>query len=330
MFLFSDHGDAKGELSILYDIKKSDRSPEEKQRIQADMLSCLKRHSLTFKEYVRYDFEHKTTEEQESYISDKEHIAYCDRLNAPEVHTLMDNKYLTYLHLRPFFRREIILITPDEAGAFTSFVQKYPSLIIKPNEDWGGAAITATGLSQYGSPEEMLTDLRKKYPMGFLAEEKLSNAGILHDVHPASLNTLRVSTIRLPDGIHVIHPRVRIGCGGSIIDNISAGGYQGQIDVDTGVVITACDVNGQRREIHADTGIAIQGMQIPAWAQAVDMVKELAAAVEGLRYCGWDIAYTDRGWVLIEGNDWGQFGWQTVEQKGCRAEFDSYLAAWNL
>ncbi len=325
LFLFSEHGNARAELAELYALQKSDRTPEEKKRIQADMLRCGKEYGFTFKEYMRYGFERKTPEEQHTFISDKEHVRFCERLNAPETHTLLDNKYSTYLFFKPYFRREAMLVQPAAADAFLPFAAAHPSLMIKPNEDWGGAAVTAAYLKDYDSAGAMLEALLRDYPEGFLAEEKLSNAGVLYDVHPSSLNTLRVSTIRLPDGVHVIHPRVRIGCGGSVVDNISVGGFQGQVDTGTGEVITACDAAGGRCDVHPDTGVRITGMKIPDWQEAVAMTKELAAAVDGLHYGGWDIAYTDRGWVLVEGNDLAQFGWQTVEQKGCRAEFERYL-----
>lgn len=48
----------------------------------------------------------------------------------------------------------------------------------------------------------------------------------------------------------------------------------------------------------------------------VKIAKELALIVKGNRYSGWDLALTDKGWVMIEGNARGQFVWQMPRQKG--------------
>jgi len=44
------------------------------------------------------------------------------------------------------------------------------------------------------------------------------------------------------------------------------------------------------------------GMQIPHWDKVVNMVMEAAKIPEDMRYIGWDIAITDEGCELIEGN----------------------------
>jgi len=60
--------------------------------------------------------------------------------------------------------------------------------------------------------------------------------------------------------------------------------------------------------------------------EAVKMIKELALIVPEVRYVGWDIALTDKGWVLIEGNDKGMFvGIQKTTQKGFRPVINRIL-----
>lgn len=53
------------------------------------------------------------------------------------------------------------------------------------------------------------------------------------------------------------------------------------------------------------------------------MAKELANVVPEQRYVGWDLAYTDAGWVMIEGNSWSQFvGPQISQRRGMRSYVD--------
>ena len=43
------------------------------------------------------------------------------------------------------------------------------------------------------------------------------------------------------------------------------------------------------------------------------------------RYIGWDLALTENGWVMVEGNRTAQFGWQITTQTGFREEVNGYL-----
>lgn len=325
--LFSAHGDPKKELGIMYDIKNSDRSPEEKQRIIADMIAIGKQYGFAPSEYLLYDFEHKTPEEKHTYISDKEHLAICRRLNSAESERLLDNKYETYTRFRPFFNRELCFVLPDDPAEFLVFAQRHNKLFIKPNEDWGGMGSALVNTADYSDPRALFDDLIRQFPDGFLAEECMKNAEPFYSLHPTSLNTVRVPTIKLQSGVKIVHPFVRIGCGNAVVDNAASGGIMGLVDPDTGIVTLASNEANEFFNVHPDTGVPVVGMQIPEWDKAVEIAKQLADVLDGLYYCGWDLAYTTRGWVMMEGNSNGQFVWQMVDKKGCRAEFEGYLAA---
>jgi hypothetical protein len=64
-----------------------------------------------------------------------------------------------------------------------------------------------------------------------------------------------------------------------------------------------------------------KGYQIPKWNEAINTAKALANILPNHKYIGWDLALTDNGWIMIEGN-WGTFDYvQMATQKGYRAEF---------
>lgn len=322
--LFSAHGNAKGELQILYDIKRSDRTPEQKQRVIADMFDAGKKHGFSFSEYLIYDFENKTPEEQYAFLSDKEHAALCKSINFDEAVEVLNNKFETFRRFRHFFGRELCLVLPDDTAAFPGFAKAHPSLFIKPNADWGGFGALRVDVAEDDDLDALLAGLLEKYPEGFLAEERLQNGEPFRSLHPVSLNTVRVPTVKLPSEVKVVHPFLRIGKGGSVVDNAAAGGIMGLVDPETGVVTLACDEADQYYTVHPDTGLPIVGLQLPEWDKAVALAKELAGVLDGLHYSGWDLAYTPHGWVMIEGNPNGQFVWQMVDKIGVRAEFEAY------
>lgn len=141
-------------------------------------------------------------------------------------------------------------------------------------------------------------------------------------LHPKSLNTVRIPTIRYDDRVEIIHPFLRMGRGDAVVDNAGAGGIMGNVDVTTGVVYAASDELGRAYTQHPDTGVELIGFVIPQWKEAVEQVKEMAMVLPSVRYVGWDMALTKSGWVMIEGNDKGQFIFQVADRKGFRDEFE--------
>ena len=46
----------------------------------------------------------------------------------------------------------------------------------------------------------------------------------------------------------------------------------------------------------------IYGFKVPFYEEACQMVKEASKVVPSVRYVGWDVAITNKGPVIIEGN----------------------------
>lgn len=122
--------------------------------------------------------------------------------------------------------------------------------------------------------------------------------------------------------MHLFYPRLRMGRGGSSVDNVCAGGVFCSIDKQTGIVITQGASKGDALFLrHPDSGVILPGFQIPEWDKAVELVIELATVLPDIHYAGWDLAHTDHGWVLVEANACGQFfGQQKSMQKGHKRE----------
>lgn len=50
----------------------------------------------------------------------------------------------------------------------------------------------------------------------------------------------------------------------------------------------------------------IVGFDLPQWNQAITMVNEMAMKCVGAIVIAWDLAYSKKGWLVIEGNDVGE------------------------
>lgn len=138
-----------------------------------------------------------------------------------------------------------------------------------------------------------------------IVEELIIQNPKMSELYAGCINTVRTVTVVDDQGeFHIIAASVRVGNGG-IVDNFSANGMAAALDVETGKVITsAIDKNGVRYEKHPITGVQFKGFQIPCWDQAKELLREAAFVVPGLHYVGWDLAFNNRGEVLlVEGNN---------------------------
>ena len=212
---------------------------------------------------------------------------------------------------------------------FKSFLAEYGSLILKGlNGSFGkGIQIVDASLLETDNWQEKLA---KDYPKGFVAEELIRQADVLAQLHPQSVNTLRIHTICYDGQVEVFHPYIRVGRGSSVVDNAGSGGVFSSCDPETGEILTMADETGNTYTNHPDNGFRLVGFRVPKWEEAFAMARQLALHDPSIHYAGWDLALTDAGWVLVEGNPRAQLVFQISEQKGFRPELEAILKKFNL
>ena len=137
-----------------------------------------------------------------------------------------------------------------------------------------------------------------------LLEECVRACEPIEQLHPASLNTIRVVTLSQGDKFAVFGALLRMGAGGSVIDNTHAGGVFAPINPETGCIDTpAIDAHNHHYERHPDTDVPIVGFTIPYWEQIVETCRKAAQVMPDLRFAGWDLCPLADGRIeLIEGN----------------------------
>ena len=140
---------------------------------------------------------------------------------------------------------------------------------------------------------------------GAVIEEYLTQNAELKSVNPSSVNTARIWVMQDSAGrARVLFGYLRIGRGGSLVDNQSSGGIVAPIDLDSGVLDAAIDGKRQRQvyETHPDHGAAIAGVQVPFWDECKDVAVRCLNAFPKMRFTGLDMAVSEDGPVVIEMN----------------------------
>jgi hypothetical protein len=166
--------------------------------------------------------------------------------------------------------------------------------------------------------EEDNYDLLEEYVIQHPAIMELSSSG---------LNTVRIFTQIHEGEVHFLGARFRISVN-SPVDNMGAGNLAAPVDMDTGEVYgpgVYSDITREDEDIHPVTGMRITGFTLPFWKELIDLSRKAALHIPENRSVGWDIAITEEGPELIEGNhNWCKLLWQLPVKEGLKHELERY------
>ncbi len=166
--------------------------------------------------------------------------------------------------------------------------------------DQSGSECDAAGLIA------RLADLSQREP--YLVQARLVNDPALRDLALDALATVRmVTAINERGEVEPIRAVFRMSSRkGSIVDNYHAGGIAAAIDLATGRLGPATD-KGFLKSVgwvdrHPVSGAEITGRVLPQWPEMLALVLKTHRAFADRAIIGWDVALTDQGLVIIEGN----------------------------
>ncbi len=303
--------------------------------LRRDMVRCLFRYGSYYDEYFLFDFEGRDDAYRDSFITEGIRLSYYPRMNLAKNADIFENKYRTYKRFQSMFMRDMIRIpkmrdgetaAPDMVDELRAFAAKHPQYMVKPIYAAFGKGVHHDSIAAHASVEGAYAEYARS---GAVVEELIVQAPEMAAIHPGSVNTLRIPTVVVNGSeVRLFHPTLRVGRGESVVDNFSAGGISALIDPETGAVCSdGADKKGNRYIEHPDTGVTFRGFQIPEWEKAVEIVKKAALTVPGDHYCGWDLAYSTKGWCMVEANSTAQMGgMQIITRTGRKAELESLIA----
>jgi len=119
---------------------------------------------------------------------------------------------------------------------FDKFCSIHTSYIEKPFDLNGGEGIKKVVVSD----ENKETMYQMYAGQSILLEEVVVACDIINDLHPESLNTIRISTMldKSKSKVTIIAATLRIGMSGKVVDNFAAGSLAATIDIDKGLCYT--------------------------------------------------------------------------------------------
>ena len=128
-----------------------------------------------------------------------------------------------------------------------------------------------------------------KYGRNFVAQKPVAQHTLLDSIHPGSLNTIRVITFLHDGNAEVLSCNLRMGAGGSEIDNVSAGGYACGAYPDGRPMKLAVNRSGEWVEKHPG-GAVFDKITLPRFPEFLEKVKAAARKTPHFGILGWDLA----------------------------------------
>lgn len=323
-------------LYLLYYFKELDKSKTEKfirhvksvKNISAialwsDIIKSSLKYNISILDYFYFRFYELSDKEREAFAGTGFMYEHQLKMNPKAHRDVLENKILFLGNYQPFVLRKWASINELQANS-----QKLEELLNNPtgkvvakgSKGQVGAEVKILKTASY-TPQSLLVYMKSN---NFdLLEEFVQQHPLIMELSPSGLNTIRIFTEIRNGKVHYLGARLRITIN-SEIDNMAAGNPAAPVDIQTGVVsgpAVFSDIIMQEVDTHPVTGVRIVGFRVPFWEQVMEMVEKAAFLVPENRSVGWDVAISEKGPELIEGNhNWCKLLWQLPVKKGMKAD----------
>ena len=279
------------------------------------MREARKNCGSSYKDYYRFRLYEKTPEEQQEYftLGVFESLSFKYNPDPAAIKTLLQKGRFARKFSKQFNRVWFINrdITFEE---FSELVEDLDQLICKPLSSTQGKGIIRVRFSDYENMQAVYDELMGMKKM--ICEECIVQHPAIAAFNDSSVNTVRVLTIVDGTGenrkCHHVYAGFRMGRG-ALVDNFHAGGIIASVDPATGITIMdAIDLDGTHYPVHPVSGLATLGFQLPNWDKVLQVTEKAALKLAvktdengkaaGASMVGWDVAITEEGACLVEGN----------------------------
>lgn len=180
-------------------------------------------------------------------------------------------------------------------------------VICKPSQETGsGRGILFLNGANESEIDEFLNN--SSYD-DYVVQKLVKQHSELNKVHAHSVNCIRICSLLMEDGVHILSSVLRMGFGGSKVDNATAEDNKQYDGMSCGIDEHGClkkyahgYTRGDACEQHPD-GLVFEGFKIPSYNKAVELVCKAHPLIGHFRLVSWDIAIDESGEpVLIEAN----------------------------
>lgn len=202
------------------------------------------------------------------------------------------------------------LVTSQKATWFVNLLTNHQSFIIKPIRGSKSKGFVRFIFNQntntyYSSQGKTITiknilnhvlEITKKENTDFLIQECLINHNAIASFCNDALATVRIlSFIDKNNNIVLFRPIIQIPQGKNVLNYYHTGGFVYLIDIETGIASTQIETPMNVKETALN-------LEIPFWPSLKKDVIKLHSSLPSISLIGWDVAVTNNGCRILEGN----------------------------
>jgi len=255
-------------------------------------------------DYFRGNYINSTPKEKDTYVTIRSFRKIIDYLNDEEYIFTFHDKILFNKLFNKYIKRSFIDLREASLSDFNKFIENKDVVFAKNPKGEGGYQVEKIVVNKYNPTKLYKRLIKKRF---YLVEEEIIQSKELDEINPNAVNCFRVMTLLKDEKVYIVGNALRVNQGkdgviGSTNDLYFSFNEDGYIDSNV------IDDYGNIYLEHPLTHKKFSEVHIKDVKKAFDMCKEAALVVPEVRFVGWDIGFTEKGPVMIEGNEYPGFG----------------------
>lgn len=294
-----------------------------------DVFSSVYKYNIGLMDYFIFRFYELDTIERRNWVGTGYKYEFDLRMNPKKARSILENKIEFYSVYAPFVSHATCTLKDLRVSNEKALsVLKNPIGKIVVKDSLGQCGFDVRLLSTTDFTNAQLVEYMTS--KGFdLVESFIQQHTALQTLSPSGLNTIRVITMINNKGeVDILGARLRISVNNHV-DNLASGNIACSINLETGIVDgpgVYSDITKISEAHHPVTGVKLIGFKVPRWKEILDICTEAAKHRPENRGVGWDVALTQEGPSLIEGNhNWCKILWQLPVNRGMKSVLEQYV-----
>lgn len=263
---------------------------------------CVFRYGLGLSDYLNFKIYKRTAAQRKEYVGVRTQNKLYETVSPSAYKRRYSFKPVFHEDFADLTRREYIVPSEENRQECLDFFHRHPIFIAKPYDGLGGHGVEKIHTKDIPDVDAFID---RCIQQRLFWDQLVIQHPEMNVLCPASINTLRIMTFhdREKGTSEVVWIGLRVGNGINYVDNFHSQGMGVLIDVDTGKLVgPAIDKDNIPYTHHPATGVAFDGFQIPCYQEAKQMALDAALRDDKILMVGWDVAISENGPLLIEGN----------------------------
>ena len=269
-------------------------------KLVVDTGYCVFRYGFCLSDYLNYKLYNKKKKERKQYVSTRTENKFYETVSPSAYKQRYTVKPNFLEDFKEYTKRDFIVPKEGEYDKFLKFLDEHDVFMSKPYDGLGGADVKREYAKDITDKKEYFENAIKNR---IFLEELVIQHPEMNKLCEKSVNTMRIMTFNDHGKSRIIWMGLRVGNGINAIDNFHAKGMAVNINVSTGKLVgNAIDKDLNEYTEHPVTHVKFDGFQIPCFKEAKEMVLKASLESDKILVVGWDVAISDKGPVIIEGN----------------------------